>query len=177
MAFAANAIGALVPAAIMAIACANLFTRNIFKEFIAPNCTPRQEAEVAKVASLAIKLAALFFVLELGGSYAIELQLLAGIWICQTLPAVLIALYTRFFHPLALLAGWAAGMIAGTWMAATLNFQGSTFVLHIFGLTVPCYAAVIALAINIAISYALSLVFNRVPSLHSDDETIAEDYV
>lgn len=177
VAFAANAIGALVPAAIMAIACANLFTRNIFKEFIAPNCTPRQEAEVAKVAALVIKLAALFFVLELGGSYAIELQLLAGIWICQTLPAVLIALYTRFFHPLALLAGWAAGMIAGTWMAATLNFQGSTFVLQIFGWTVPCYAAVIALVINIALSYVLSLVFNRMPSLHSDDETIAEDYV
>ena len=41
---------------------------------------------------------------------AIQLQLLGGIWICQTLPAVLIALYTRFFNPWGLLAGWIAGI-------------------------------------------------------------------
>lgn len=177
VAFAAMAIGALVPAAIMAIACANLFTRNIFKEFIAPNCTPRQEAEVAKVASLAVKLAALYFVLGLGRAYAIEMQLLGGIWICQTLPAVLISLYTRFFNPVALLAGWAAGLIAGTWMAATLNFQGSTFILTVAGVTVPCYAAVSALLINILVSYILSVVLNRCSTAPRLDETIAEDYV
>jgi SSS family solute:Na+ symporter len=177
VAFAAMAIGALVPAAIMAIACANLFTRNIFKEFIAPNCTPRQEAEVAKVASLAVKLAALYFVLGLGGAYAIEMQLLGGIWICQTLPAVLIALYTRFFNPIALLAGWVSGMIAGTWMAATLNFKASTFVWTVAGVTVPCYAAVSALLINILVSYVLSLALNRFSTAPRIDETIAEDYV
>ena len=36
VAFAAIAIGALVPAAIMSIACANLFTRNLYKEYLAP---------------------------------------------------------------------------------------------------------------------------------------------
>jgi SSS family solute:Na+ symporter len=177
VAFAAIAIGALVPAAIMAIACANLFTRNIFKEFIAPNCTPRQEAEVAKVASLAVKLAALFFVLGLGSAYAIEMQLLGGIWICQTLPAVLISLYTRFFNPIALLAGWASGLIAGTWMAATLDFQASTFVLTVGGVSVPCYAAVSALLINILVSFVLSVILNRFSTAPRLDETIAEDYV
>ena len=39
VAFAAIAIGALVPAAIMSIACANLFTRNLYKEFLRPNCS------------------------------------------------------------------------------------------------------------------------------------------
>ena len=48
-AFAAIAIGALMPASIMAIACGNLFTRNIFKEFIAPDCKPQTEAKVAKL--------------------------------------------------------------------------------------------------------------------------------
>ncbi|MDB5440774.1 MAG: Na+/solute symporter [Caulobacteraceae bacterium] len=177
VAFAANAIGALVPAAIMAIACANLFTRNIYKEFIAPNCLPHQEAEVAKIASLAVKLGALFFVLELRSSYAIELQLLGGIWICQTLPAVMISLYTRFFNPIALLIGWAAGMIAGTWMVATLNFQSSTFSLNLFGVTIPCYAAVSALVLNLILSYGFSLVFNRFSKAPRLDETIAEDYI
>ncbi|MDE1940430.1 MAG: sodium:solute symporter, partial [Alphaproteobacteria bacterium] len=52
VAFAAIAIGALVPAAIMSIASANLFTRNVYKEYINPNCTDAQESQMAKVVSL-----------------------------------------------------------------------------------------------------------------------------
>ncbi len=40
IAFAGIIIGALVPAAIMSIAAANLFTRNIFKEFFKPDASP-----------------------------------------------------------------------------------------------------------------------------------------
>src|SRR5580698_5527073 len=40
-AFASIAIGALVPAAIMSIAAANLFTRNIYREFMRPGCTDK----------------------------------------------------------------------------------------------------------------------------------------
>lgn len=176
VAFAAIAIGALVPAAIMAIACANLFTRNIYKEFFAPTCSPRQEAEVAKIVSLVVKLGALFFVLELQTSYAIQLQLLGGIWICQTLPAVLVSLYVRL-DPRALLLGWACGMAVGTYMAWTLGFKDSTYVLHIFALAIPCYAAVSALAINIAVSYAFSPIFKVLLYKPSFDETVAEDFV
>ena len=61
------------------------------------------------------KLGALFFVLELQTTYAIKLQLLGGIWICQTVPSVLLALYVRL-NPRALLAGWATGVGLGTWM-------------------------------------------------------------
>ena len=176
LAFAAIAIGALVPAAIMSIACANLYTRNIHKEFIAPGCTPAQEAKIAKIVSVVVKFGALLFVLELQTSYAIELQLLGGIWMCQTLPAVLIALYTRFFHPAALLIGWATGIAAGTWMAWTLDFKSSTYALHLFGWTVPCYAAVSALVLNIAVAWVLSLAFNAAGA-PKVDETVATDYV
>jgi len=103
IAFAAIGVGALVPAAIMSIACGNLFTRNIYREFIAPDCTPQTETRVAKIVAFTAKLAALFFVLALKSSYAIELQLLGGIWICQTVPAVLVALLTRAMNPMALL--------------------------------------------------------------------------
>ena len=48
VAFAAVGIGALVPAAIMSIASANLYTRNIHCEFIRPHATPREEAQMAK---------------------------------------------------------------------------------------------------------------------------------
>jgi SSS family solute:Na+ symporter len=174
-AFAAIAIGALMPASIMAIACGNLFTRNIFKEFIAPDCKPETEAKVAKLVAFLAKLGALFFVLEMQTTYAIQLQLLGGIWICQTVPAVLLALYVRL-DPRALLAGWAVGVGTGTWMVIALGFKSSTYPLHIFGLTVPCYAAVSALIANLLVSWLLTLVFRATIGSPVRDETRAEDY-
>ena len=38
--YSAIIIGALVPAAIMSIAAANLFSRNIYKEFFRTECQP-----------------------------------------------------------------------------------------------------------------------------------------
>jgi SSS family solute:Na+ symporter len=175
VAFAAIAIGALMPASIMAIACGNLFTRNIYKDFINPNCTPQAEARMAKLVAFAAKLGALFFVLELQTTYAIQLQLLGGIWICQTVPAVLLALYVRL-DPRALLAGWAAGVGLGTWMVADLAFKSSTYPLHIFGLTVPCYAAVSALLVNLAISWLGTVILRATVGVRQGDETVAADY-
>src|SRR6202049_1305554 len=113
IAFAAIGIGALVPAAIMSIAAANLYTRNIHREFIRPNCSAREESQMAKWASLVVKAGALIFILFLPTDYAIQLQLLGGIWIIQTLPSVLLGAYTRWFDSWALLLGWAAGTVAG----------------------------------------------------------------
>ena len=109
VAFAAIGIGGLVPAAIMSIAASNLFTRNIYMHFIRPDCTPKQEAQNAKIVSLVIKFGALVFIIFLPLQYAIQLQLLGGIWISQTIPAVIIGLYTRWFNPWALIVGWGAG--------------------------------------------------------------------
>lgn len=173
VAFAAIAIGALVPAAIMSIACANLFTRNIYREYIDPACSHARECAVAKLTSLIVKVGALFFVIELPTSYAIQLQLLGGIWISQTLPSVVLGLYTRRLHPAALLIGWAAGIGAGTWMAAQSDFRSSIYALDILGTVVPCYAALSALVLNIAVSAFLSLVFVRNTQ---PDATLAEDY-
>jgi solute:Na+ symporter, SSS family len=155
IAFAAIAIGALVPAAIMSIACANLFTRNIYKEFIAPNASHKSESQVAKITSLVVKLGALFFIIELPMQYAINLQLLGGILIIQTLPAVFLGLYMRRLHPMALLAGWAAGIAAGAWMFVDAGYK-TTYALKLFSLTVPCYEALSSLVLNLAIALVLS---------------------
>ena len=64
-AFAAIAIGALVPAAVMSIGSANLFTRNFWKAYVNPEIDPAGEAKVAKIASLVVKLGALLFILYL----------------------------------------------------------------------------------------------------------------
>ena len=175
IAFAAIAIGALVPASMMSIACGNLFTRNIYRDFLKPHCSPAEEARTAKLVAFLTKLGALLFVLGLKTSYAIELQLLGGIWIGQTVPAVLLALYVRL-NPAGLLAGWATGMIAGTWMAWTLDFKSSTYVLHAFGIAIPCYASLSALVLNLAVALVVSAAVNAVKGMPVD-HTVAEDYV
>src|SRR2546430_6333146 len=117
IAYSAIIIGALVPAAIMSIAAANLFTRNIYKEYFNPDATPAQQTRVAQAVSLIVKLGALIFVLALSKTFSINLQLLGGIWILQTFPAIVIGLYTRWFHHWALIAGWAVAMAYGTIVA------------------------------------------------------------
>src|SRR4029077_10261549 len=68
-AVAAIAIGALVPTAIMSIAAANLFTRNIYKEFLRPQCSAKEESTAAKVASLMVKFGALVFIVLVPTKY------------------------------------------------------------------------------------------------------------
>jgi len=160
VAFAAIAIGALVPAAVMSIACANLFTRNIYKQYFRRNCSPSEEGQCAKIASLVVKVGALAFVIGLPSQYAIELQLLGGILIIQTLPAVLLGLYLSWLNPTALLLGWIVGAAAGIGMWASVGFATTTYDLELFGVTVPCYAALSSLVLNLAVGAGVSLPFN-----------------
>jgi SSS family solute:Na+ symporter len=175
VALAAIGIGALVPAAIMSIAAANLFTRNIYREYIRPQCSPVEECQVAKLAALAAKLGGLIFIVMLPTVYAVQLQLLGGIWISQTMPAVMLGLFTRWLNPWALLTGWAAGIGTGTWMAVSLDFESSVYPLHIAGITLPMYAAVSALLLNIAVSIVLSPMFNAL-GWRGTDATQSADY-
>lgn len=176
-AFAAIAIGALVPAAIMSIAASNLFTRNIYKEYINPNCTPKQETKVAKLISLIVKVGALIFIIGLPKEYAINLQLLGGIWILQTLPAVVVGLYTKWFHRNALIIGWLGGMAVGTYMAVAQSFKSSIFTLHFGNYAIPAYAALYALIANFIIAIGLTLVYLALGKTNDNDQTSDADYV
>jgi solute:Na+ symporter, SSS family len=183
VAFAAVGIGALVPAAIMAIAAANLFTRNVYREFLRPNATPAEEAHVSKLVSLVVKFGALIFVLGLDKSFAINLQLLGGIWILQTFPAIVFGLYTRWFHRHALLAGWAVAMIYGTRVAygvpvpgkAHSHFGGSTAMVGLVHSKV--YIALTAFVINVALAVVLTVVFRALRLPGGTDQTVDDDYL
>ena len=172
---AAIAVGALVPAAIMSIAAANLFTRNLYGAFARTPLTPRGESEMAKVVSMVVKFGALVFVLKLPATYAIEMQLLGGIWICQMSPSVVLGLFTRWFNPWALLAGWAVGMVTGTGMVWEMGMKGSVYPLHLFGGVYAMYAAVPALLMNLAVAAVLTLALGRVG--RGVDTTDAAAYV
>ena len=173
--FAAIAVGALVPAAIMSIAAANLMSRNVWRPFLARREDPAAETEVAKWTSLAVKFGALAFVLLLPGTYAIQLQLLGGIWILQTLPAVVIGLWTRWFDPRGLLLGWAAGMACGTTMAWSLGFASSVFPVTILGTTVPAYAALWALGLNLVVAATVTLLLRLAATLRRGVDDVADD--
>ena len=176
IAFAAIGVGALVPAAIMSIAAANLYTRNIHREFINSNPTDKQEAQMAKWVSLIVKFGALVFILLVPTQYAIQLQLLGGIWIIQTLPAVMLGTYTRWFNSWALLLGWAAGTIAGTAMAVAAHLT-PTYPLAVAGHLFPGYTAFYTLILNLVLAIVLTPLFNMLSAVKVPlDATVAADY-
>ncbi|MGH9482997.1 MAG: sodium:solute symporter family transporter, partial [Terriglobales bacterium] len=173
--FAAIAIGGLVPAAIMAISASSLFTRSIYRRYLRPSLAPAGETAISKRVSLLLKLAALAFVLYGKPAYVINLQLLGSIWILQSFPTVVFGLYRHRWHPLALLAGWAAGMIAGTAMAWSQGIA-VLYPLHLFGRTYSAYAAMDALGLNLALVLALSPLCRGLGLSHGSDETDPLDY-
>ena len=176
VAFAAIGIGALVPAAIMSIAAANLYTRNVHREFFNSNVNEKQETNIAKIVSLVVKFGALAFILWVPQQYAIQLQLLGGVWIIQTLPAVIIGLYTRWLDYRALLAGWAAGMLIGTMMVASHGFKSSLFTLNLFGYELTAFVAVYAFLANIVVCYVGTLIVQALKLPASPDATQPNDY-
>ena len=176
VAFAAIAIGALVPAAIMSIATANTYTRNIYREFINPAATGAQESQMAKWVSLVVKAGALVFIIFVPVPYAIQFQLLGGVWMIQIMPALMIGLFSRYLHSWALFAGWAVGMALGTYMAWTLDFKAAIYPVTVMGLTIPGFIALWALLANLVVASVLSLVMNAIASERGKDKTVAADY-
>jgi SSS family solute:Na+ symporter len=193
IAFAAIGIGALVPAAIMSIAAANLWTRNIYKEYLRRDATPRQEAKQAKIASLVVKFGAVAFIVFVDPQYSIDLQLIGGVLILQTLPAVAIALYTRWFHVWGLVTGWVAGMGWGLWLlyqipnpaAKKAHFGGSALTLdklsllgwHPFaGSQLQIYVGVVALLANLVVAVVITAVVRRLRVFNGLDQTNPIDY-
>ena len=186
IAFLGIFIGGLVPAAIMAMAQANLLTRNIVKEF-RPNMTEHEETRIAKWASVVFKFLALAFVFIVPATYAIQLQLLGGILILQTLPPIFIGLYSKWFHKNALIVGWCGGMISGIgleWIANKLAFSLTvpwTIPFTSINITIPgivgtiagtlyntgspfglLFIGLIALVVNLIICIILTPIFNAI---------------
>jgi solute:Na+ symporter, SSS family len=184
IAFAAIGIGALVPAAIMSIAAANLWTRNVYKEYLKRDATPAQEARVSKIASLVVKVGAVVAILALDPQFSIDLQLIGGVIILQTLPPIVIGLYTRWAHAWALLAGWAVGLIAGLYMVydtpnpttGKAHIGGSSYAMSNFGFDtkVTVYTGVIALLANLLVVLVGTLLLGG--AKRGEDRTRADDY-
>ena len=172
IAFAAIGIGALVPAAIMSIAAANLFTRNIYKEYLRPTRRPPQEAQVSKLASLVVKFGAVAVILLLDPQFSIDLQLIGGVIILQTLPAVA----HRAVHaggstrgacspagPSASRRACACSTTRRTRPPARRTSAAPQYALSNFGLDtkVTLYTGLIAIAVNLIVTFVVTAVVRR----------------
>lgn len=157
--FGAIVVGALVPAAVMSIAAGASFARNVFVEFLQPTATPKRQLRVARGVSLVAMLGAAGFMIGLRPQATINLQLLGGVWILQTAPAVLFTLSRRRPGAGVLLSGWVTGMVIGT--ASVLSRSFSALVpWGLAGHTVELYAGFAALMANL-VALAVSLVVVR----------------
>jgi len=183
IAFAAIGIGALVPAAIMSIAAANLFTRNIYREYLKPDATHAEEARMSRIVSLLVKAGAVAVILLLDTQFSIDLQLIGGVIIVQTLPAIVIGLYSRRAHAYGLIAGLLAGLASGLYMLYKTpnlvtekeHFGGAQYALSHFGLDtkVTLYTGLIAVVINLIVTFVVSAL---VRGRQLPDQTSPGDY-
>ncbi|MEV0405751.1 monocarboxylate uptake permease MctP [Actinoallomurus sp. NPDC050550] len=186
VAYAAVGIGALVPAAIMSIAAANLFTRNIYREYFRRDASEAEEAKVSKLVSLVVKVGAVACILLLDPQFSIDLQLIGGVIILQTLPAVGLGLITRWFHRGGLVAGLVVGLIAGLWMlyripnpaTKKLHFGGSAYPLSDLGFDtkLTVYVGMLALLVNLVVAIVATLVLKALRTADGVDATRADDY-
>ncbi|MCC6423545.1 MAG: sodium:solute symporter [Phycisphaerales bacterium] len=170
IALAAIAIGALVPAAVMSIAAANLFARNLYLP-LRKNVSAKEETLVAKLVSLGIKVGAIAFILLVPVEFAIQFQLLGGIWIIQLFPALMLALYIPWMKREGLIAGWVVGTALGTWMAAAQGFTTAVYPLHLFGWSFPGYAALYSLVANLVVTLVVSVL---IPGRRAGTSSAAE---
>lgn len=179
IALAALGIGTLVPASVMSIAAANLWTRNIYNTYLRRNQADKQaqeqETTQSKIVSLIVKFGALAMLVLMNPDYALDLQLIAGVLILQTLPLVAAALYApRWFHCWALLAGWATGMVWGLAMLLSIpNLNTGIAALDLgrlsilgwepfVGSTVQIYPGFVALAGNLFVAALASPLLHRI---------------
>ncbi|MBA3488878.1 MAG: sodium:solute symporter family protein, partial [Longispora sp.] len=187
VAYAAIGIGALVPAAIMSIAAANLFTRNIYKEYLHRSASSQQEARVSKVTSLLVKFGALLCILLINPQFSLDLQLIGGVIILQTLPSVAIGLFTRWLHRWALVAGLIAGLASGLWMLYQIpgalgsgrqHFGSAAFPLSTLGFDskMTVFAGLIAVVVNLLVAVLGTMILRAASVCTGTDGTSPEDY-
>jgi SSS family solute:Na+ symporter len=182
IAFGAIVIGALVPAAIMGISAANTFARDIYRPYFRRTASDREQGLVSQIVSVVLKLGAVAVIVSLKPSFAIELQLIGGVIVIQILPAVVLGLYTRWYHRWALVAGWVAGMGLSIYMLwvtpskTAAHFGSASFAFKTWGFDtkMTIWTGIVGLIANLIVATALTLVFGRLP--RGRDETSSGDY-
>lgn len=147
LAFAAIAVGALVPSAVMSVAFANIVSRNICREFVNQAATG-QQAGAAKLAPLVTKAAAFAFFILVPLPHLLPAHFIIGLWMLQALPAILLWLCPRMPNGRALLAGCVVGIALGSLASWMVGLKVAISIFSIVGLSVPGASVLYALAVR-----------------------------
>jgi SSS family solute:Na+ symporter len=185
IAFAGLGVAALIPAAVMSIAAANAFTRSIYRAYLRPTASPAEEARVSRWTSLAVKFGAVAVVLLLDPAFSVDLQLIGGVIILQTIPAGFLGLLTNWFHRWALAAGLGTGLAVGVAMLYRVPQVGPTGAVvkaHFGGAIetvggVGVYVGLLALLVNLIVAVAATVLLRLVRAPDGRDATRRDDYV
>jgi solute:Na+ symporter, SSS family len=191
IALAGLAVAALVPAAVMSISAANLFTRSIYREYLRPRALPAEEARVGRYTSLVVKLGAVAFIFLINPQFSVDLQLIGGVIILQTVPPVCFGLLTSWFHRWALAAGLIVGLVVGVVQLYQIpalglggrvvraHFGGANWPLTHLGLhtTSSVYVGVVALIVNLAVAVVATPVLRALRVRDGRDSTRPSDYI
>jgi SSS family solute:Na+ symporter len=180
--FGAIVIGALVPAAIMGISAANTFARDIYRPYFRPRASDHEQGLVSQIVSVILKLGAVAVIVSLKPSFAIEFQLIGGVIVIQILPAVVLGLYTRWYHRWALVAGWVVGMGLSIYMLwvtpskTAAHFGSASFAFKTWGFDtkMTIWTGIVGLIANLIVATAFTFALGRLP--RGRDETTPADY-
>jgi SSS family solute:Na+ symporter len=111
----AGALTAMVPAAMLLLVAATLFSKNFIRPIFAPSMTDDQVAKLARVMVVIISSLALYFAIH-SSPTLVQLLLLGYAGMAQFLPGVLLGLYWKRVN----LTGVFTGMVIGVLMVAFL---------------------------------------------------------
>ncbi len=163
-AFAAVVIGSIVPSSIMALASANLITRNIYLEYINPKASSARQSNVSRIMVLVVIIGALLFSFVPAASKQILfLQTFGGAFVLQTLPAVFLSLYTRKMNKYAIGIGWFVGLVVTVIMLIQMHFTVS-FYKYFFGM----YVGLIGLFINLGVIGLITVIMYLTKSIKNE---------
>jgi SSS family solute:Na+ symporter len=93
----------------------------------------------------------------------------------QIFPAFVFGMWTRWFHPKALLAGWFCGLVAATAMAISTNFAANIS-LGIGDFKVTGFLGLFALTLNLLIAALLTPILSMAKVHAGIDNTTPGDY-
>ncbi len=145
----AGAVTAMVPAAILTLTAATLFTKNFFRPLFRPGMTDNQVASMAKTLVLVLSAITLYFAIY-SSTTLVNLLLLGYSGVTQFFPGVILGLYWRRATKIGVFAGMIVGVVIVAYLM--LGKMDPFMGLH---------AGFFALCVNFVVTVLVSLVTPR----------------
>ncbi len=153
-------LGSMVPASIMAIASANLFTKNIYQNLIDPGISDKSQELMSKVSVAFIIALALLLSVIINPILIIKLQLIGGIIILQLFPVVFMPLFTNRISKIPASIALAGGLFTILYLL---------YVTHLNIIYDKIYIGLIGVAVEIILVFLTAFFFKPSNNISMDD--------